>query len=211
MNNVLKFHKTSGFKERLPKKWAFCFQAFPSLTKSLMKIWLKPVWTSWMVNGCPKPLRLKAKIMSPPAPLISPNDNVSSKAAWTRPSCHWRNRIKVPTCYIPKVSANIRLQDGILNGKAVLFGVWVFLSPQYLELFWANSFQTTAYEVVSWKPIFNFVRECDHIEKEGKKREKLVYDFEGSSTDWRELVGPLSVHVCIAHLRSNKAIFTLAL
>ena len=35
------------------------------------------------------------------------------------------NRIKVPTCYVPKVSANVSLQDAILNGKAIWFGVWI--------------------------------------------------------------------------------------
>lgn len=39
------------------------------------------------------------------APLIPPSDGVSGRAVGTRPSCHWRSRMKVPTCHIPKVPA----------------------------------------------------------------------------------------------------------
>ena len=52
--------------------------------------------------------------------------DLSGRAAWTGPTCRWRNRIKVPTCCVPKVSVNVSLQDGILNGKAIWFGVWLF-------------------------------------------------------------------------------------
>lgn len=59
----------------------------------------------------------------------------------------------------------------------MVWGLGVFL-PQQLELLQANSFQTAAYEVLSWNRTFRFVRECDQTQK-GDRGEKgsLLYEF----------------------------------
>ena len=59
----------------------------------------------------------------------------------------------------------------------MVWGLGVFL-PQQLELLQANSFQTAAYEVLSWKPTFRFVRECDQTQKGSRgEKDSLLYEF----------------------------------
>lgn len=38
--------------------------------------------------------------------------------------------MKVPTCYIPKVLANVNLQNGILKGKVFGLGFGYFFFPR---------------------------------------------------------------------------------
>ena len=149
-----------------------------------MKICFKPVWISWTLNGCRKPLRLKARRMSPPAPLMPPNDNVSGRAAWTGPSCHWKQN----------QSPHMLCSQGLCKCQpSRCYFEWQSYLVWGLDI--ENSFgqthvKPTAHEVLSWKPTFSFVGEWDHTGKEARKkreRKKLIHDSESSST--RTLVG----------------------
>lgn len=131
----LNFIKLVGSKERLQKKNEHCifklFKPYQEPDENVARISVSALNGEWMPEGSEAESKNNV-----PLQFLSchPMTMLVAELFGPGPAVTGKNRMKVPTCYISKVLANVNLQDGILKGKVFGLGFGYFSSPAFRTL-----------------------------------------------------------------------------